>query len=202
MASIKNYEEEVFFQYPLNMNQIDLASLILLYRSRGEIVNASPSSFLCCALENRLVKQAKAWFGKVYSQEAWDRMLTKDAQGYPLTPYELHILGYAANKSHTTHYKREFIDRYLEIPNSFGYVLINDLINFGFLEADEVFLRITDNGEKALHGLSRRLFKMRYKEEMLPHLSGYILPTNTKHLPRSSKKSDPYNDKKSQVSLF
>lgn len=198
MASVKNYEEEVFFQYPVNMSQIELASLILMYRGRGEVIKASPSSFLCCALENRLIKQAKSWFGKVYSQEAWDRMLSPDALGYPLTPLELHILGYASQTQGNQTYTRDVVDRYLDLPPSFGYVLINDLISFGFLQANDNYLLITELGEKAMNGLSRRLYKKRYKQDMLPHISGHILPVYHK----SPKKSVNDKEGKSQASLF
>lgn len=200
MAKVTDYEEEVFFQYPGNIGDVELASMILLYRSRGEVVKATPSTFFCCSLENRLIKQAKDWFGKSYSQSAWDRMLTNGSKGYPLTPHEMHLLGYAATKKpNHQFYLRNEVSRYLQLPESFCYVLMNDLEQFGFLQqGEQQQMLITDEGEKALQGISRRIFKKRYREEFLPHISGEILPENPSKLSKSASKSGS----RQQSSLF
>lgn len=198
MATAQEYEEDVYFNYPANIHQIELANLILIYRSRGEVVQASPSNYLCCAADDVLIKQGKTWFGKTFSQEAWDRMLTPYSNGYPLTPYEMHILGYAANKNQGKAFSKQEVEACLKLSSSFVYVLINDLVNFGFIELQDEQLIINEIGEKALHGISRRIFKKRYREEMLPHLSGHILP----HSKHKNPKNSGTNDAKTQVTLF
>lgn len=198
MATAQEYEEDVFFNYPANIHQIELANLILIYRSRGEVVQASPSNYLCCAMDDVLIKQGKTWFGKVYSQEAWDKMLTPYSNGYPLTPYEMHILGYAAFRNNGKPFSKQEVESFLKLSSSFVYVLINDLVSFGFIELQDDLLVLTDVGEKALHGMSRRITKKRYKEEMLPHLSGYILPVAK----QKNRKTGGSSDTQSQVTLF
>jgi hypothetical protein len=198
MAKAKEYEEDVCFSYPENLGEIELASLVMMYRNRGEVIKATPSSFFCCCLQNVLIKQAKNWFGKTYSQEAWDRMLTPSSEGYPLTIYEMHLLGYAGLKQpDASPYSLNFIELNIQLPSAFCFVLINDLKAFGFLEDHtEAYLTLTDRGEKALNGISRRIFKKRYVQDFLPHISGSLWPENSS---RSSTKS---SKGRSQASLF
>jgi hypothetical protein len=198
LATAQEYEEDVFFNYPANIHQIELANLILIYRSRGEVVQASPSNYLCCAMDDVLIKQGKTWFGKTFSQDAWDKMITPYSSGYPLTPYEMHILGYAAFRHEGNAYTKQQVETCLKLSSSFVYVLINDLVNFGFIELQDDQLILTETGDKALHGISRRIFKKRYREEMLPHISGFILP----HTKQKNRKGGSATDPKSQVTLF
>jgi hypothetical protein len=198
LATPQEYEEDVFFNYPANIHQIELANLILIYRSRGEVVQASPSNYLCCAADDILIKQGKTWFGKTFSQDAWDRMITPYSNGYPLTPYEMHILGYASFKHNGENFTKQEVESCLKLSSSFVYVLINDLVGFGFIELQDEKLIINETGEKALQGISRRIFKKRYREEMLPHISGHILPPNKQKNRKSGSSSDP----NSQVTLF
>jgi ribosomal protein S19E (S16A) len=49
-----------------------------------------------------------------------------------------------------------------------AYLIVNDIKQFGFLQEDEHgYLRITPRGERALQGISRRLYEKRFTPEML-----------------------------------
>ena len=82
------------FSYPPNLQELDLATLVNLYRERGEILKPQgQDNYVACAVTKKLLREAKSWFGLFYSQEAWDSLLTKNSGGYPLTEAEMNALG-------------------------------------------------------------------------------------------------------------
>ncbi|MEX1137406.1 MAG: hypothetical protein WEB89_10920 [Balneolales bacterium] len=157
----------LYFQYPPNLNSLDLASIISMYRSRGEPTNASAGDHFGCAATYKLITKAKTWFGLFYSQAAWDALLTKGSQGYPLTVVEMNILG-LAHMPPTPETDRTYIEKKCGILTQLAFLIVNDLKQFGFLAEDEDGkLSITEPGEKALQGISQRLFEKRFSPDML-----------------------------------
>ncbi|MEX2397082.1 MAG: hypothetical protein WD491_08660 [Balneolales bacterium] len=155
------------FQYPPNLNSLDLASIISLYRSRGEPSNASAGDYFGCAATFKLIKKAKTWFGLTYSQSAWDALLTKDSKGFPLTEVELNILG-MAHIPPDPDTDRTVIEKKCGILPQLAFLIVNDLKQFGFLEEDEIGkLSVTKSGEDALHGIALRLFDRHFSPDML-----------------------------------
>ncbi len=73
------------FSYPPNLHELDLATLVSMYRDRGIPKKAKPGEYFGCRVTQKLIKEGKWWFGQYYSQQAWDEMLTKGCEGYPLT---------------------------------------------------------------------------------------------------------------------
>jgi len=157
-----------YFQYPPNLHQLDLATLVSMFRSRGEPRKAPAGDYFGCALTHKLVKNAKWWFGMHYSQQAWDNMLTKGCEGFPLTEIELNILGMCLTQVEGCAPHRDFVENNCGVISKMGYLIVNDLKQFGFVTEDsEDRLRITPRGEKALQGISRRIYEKKYTEEML-----------------------------------
>jgi len=158
---------EHYFRYPSNLSMLDLATLVSMYRSRGEPVKAPAGEYFACSHSFRLVREAKSWFGLYYTQSAWDQLLTRDSGGYPLTEAELNALGLAAHQDEHPN-TREFIERNIGVMSQLGYMIVNDLKTFGYLvEDEEHHLSLTDTGEEALQGLARRIYDRKFIPEML-----------------------------------
>ncbi|MFO7848238.1 MAG: hypothetical protein R6V27_16850 [Balneolaceae bacterium] len=155
------------FSYPPNLQELDLATLVNLYRERGEVLKARAGNHVACAITKRLLREAKSWFGLFYSQEAWDSLLTKNSGGYPLTEAEMNALGLIySNRKEPPH--REFVEKNIGTLPKLAYLIINDIKQFGFIKEDENgFLMIAPSGEKALKGIARRMYGKPFTEEML-----------------------------------
>lgn len=155
------------FSYPPNLHELDLATLVSMYRERGMPKKAKPGEYFACAITQRLIKDGKWWFGLYYSQKTWDQLLTKGSEGYPLTETELNVLGLvldAANDSVT----REYVEQNCGTISKLTYMIINDLKEYGFLTIeDNERLLITPRGEKALQGIARRIYDKKFSPEML-----------------------------------
>jgi hypothetical protein len=161
------------FRYPPNIQELDLATMVNMYRSRGEPRKAPVGEYFACSVTKKLLKEAKWWFGLYYSQKAWDTLLTKGSEGFPLTEAELNIMGLVyMHEDDAPH--RESIETKSGILPKLAYLIVNDLKAFGFFDEDaEGYLRITPRGEKALHGIARRIYEKRFMPEML---AGYEAP--------------------------
>jgi hypothetical protein len=158
---------ESFFRYPPNLNMLDLASLVSLYRNRGEPMKANAGEYLGCSYSFKLVKEAKAWFGLHYSQPSWDALLTKGAGGYPLTEVEMNALGLAAHLDEHPN-SRDFVEKNIGVTPQLGYMIVNDLKSFGFIiESEGGFLSLSQTGEEALQGIARRIYEKKFFPEML-----------------------------------
>lgn len=156
-----------YFQYPANIDELDLANMVNLFRSRGEPRKAPPGEYFACCVSRKLLKQGKHWFGLIYSQDSWDEMLTKGSEGFPLTDVELNVLGMVYNNSPQP-IQREVVENNCGVISKLGYLIINDLRSFGFLEeTEEGLLMITPRGDKALQGIARRIYEKRFLPEML-----------------------------------
>lgn len=179
------------FSYPPNIQELDLATMVNMYRSRGEPRKAPVGEFFSCSVTKKLLKEAKWWFGLYYSQKAWDQLLTKGSEGFPLTDAELTIMGHVyICEDDAPH--RENIEAKSGILPKLAYLIINDLKSFGLFDEDaEGYLRITPRGEKALHGIARRIYEKRFMPEML---KGYEAPSDPS-IERAKKPDD-------QASLF
>ena len=99
-----------FFSYPPNLHELDLATLVSMYRDRGIPKKAKPGEYFACSVTSKLIKEGKWWFGQYFSQQAWDETLTKGCEGYPLTEVEMNILGlvYAADDEAP---KRDYVEQ-------------------------------------------------------------------------------------------
>jgi len=154
------------FSYPPNLQELDLATMVSMYRDRGEPRRAAPGKYLACTVTKKLLKEAKWWFGLYYSQTAWDELLTKGAEGYPLTESELNLLGLIVVSEEPPH--REYVEKNIGILPKLAYLIVNDIKQFGFIHEDEHgFLTISSRGEQALQGISRRIYGKRFMPEML-----------------------------------
>jgi len=180
-------------KYPPNLPELDLATMVSMYRGRGEPRKADPGNYIACTLTGHLLKEAKWWFGLYYSQQAWDSLLTKYSKGYPLTETEFDILGLVlVSEEEPLH--REHVENSVDLLPKMAYLIINDLKHFGFLhENEQGFLMIAPDGEQALQGLARRLYNKRFSPAML---SGYPTTEAPEKLKKASNKG---ND---QASLF
>lgn len=158
---------DFIFKYPPNLQELDLATMVSMYRDRGEPRHAAPGKYLACTVTHKLLKNAKWWFGLYYSQAAWDSLLTKHSEGYPLTEAELNLLGILiATEDEPPH--REFVEKNIGVTAKLAYLIVNDIRQFGFIQEDEHgYLSITSNGEKALQGVCRRMYGKRFTPEML-----------------------------------
>ncbi|HBD42775.1 MAG TPA: hypothetical protein DC011_03620, partial [Bacteroidetes bacterium] len=108
----------------------------------------------------------KWWFGLYYCQSSWDSLLTKNAKGVPMTPTEFLAMGKIATSQEPVY--REFLEVQLDVSPKLSYLLLNDLKQFGFvLEDPQSVLTLSLDGEKALDGLSRRLFEKRFQPDLL-----------------------------------
>lgn len=156
-----------YFTYPANLHEIDLATLVSMYRDRGIPKKAKPGEYFACAATGNLIKEGKWWFGQYYEQKAWNRTLTKGCEGYPLTEVEMNILGlaYAAEDGAP---KRGFAEQHAGVISKLSYMIVNDLKEFGFLSIDEQKrLLITPRGEKALQGITQRIYDKKFHRDML-----------------------------------
>lgn len=191
-----------YFRYPSNLNMLDLATLVSLYRSRGEPVKSAAGEYLGCAHSFKLVREAKTWFGLHYAQSSWDALLTKDSQGYPLTEAEMNVLGLASGEGGHPQ-TREFIEKNLGVIPQLGYMIVNDLKTFGFIEErapnenEPAIIRITVSGRDALQGIARRIYEKKFMPEMLQvNRDRYIKPTPTAIRDALAKPKGP------QIDLF
>lgn len=166
MPNTSDLIRKTTFVYPPNLHELDLASMVTMYRSRGEPRKAAPGKMLACALTKELIREGKWWFGLYYSQSSWDSLLTKNAKGVPMTPTEFLAMGKIATSQEPVY--REFLEVQLDVSPKLSYLLLNDLKQFGFvLEDPQSVLTLSLDGEKALDGLSRRLFEKRFQPDLL-----------------------------------
>lgn len=165
--------------------------MVTMYRMRGEPRKSSPGEYFACSISHDIIKEGKWWFGLFYSQKVWDALITKGSEGYPLTDAELTILGMVFVSKDLYH--REYIEQHAGITEKLAYLVLNDLRSFGFLDEDESgLLRITPRGEKALHGIARRIYEKRFMPEMLENYTAPEIPVIER-----AQRSD-----KEQTSLF
>ncbi len=161
-----------FFVYPPNLQVLDLASIVGMYRARGEPRRAQTGEYFACTRSKKLVKEAKFWFGLYYSQPAWDQMLTKDSSGYPMTEVEFAILGMCVYPPEDNSH-RSNIEAHAGIIPQLSFLIVNDLRQFGFIqEYDSGMLGITSNGQLALEGFAKRAFEKKFSPEMLSVYKG------------------------------
>ncbi len=160
-------KSDFIFSYPPNLQELDLATMVTMYRERGEVKKAKPGHYVACTVTKSLLREAKAWFGLFYSQEAWDSLLTKGANGYPLTEAELNALGLiVSNPDEPPH--REYVEKNIGTIPKLAYLIINDIKQFGFINENENgFLTITSHGERALQGIAKRIYGKAFTPEML-----------------------------------
>jgi len=155
------------FSYPPNLHELDLATLVSMYRDRGIPKKAKPGEYFACAHTQKLIKEGKWWFGQYYSQQAWDDTLTRGCEGYPLTEVEMNILGlvYAADEEAP---RRDYIEQNSGAVSKLAYMIVNDLKEFGFLSLDDHDrLLITPRGAKALQGIAKKIYGKKFKPDML-----------------------------------
>lgn len=187
-------KSDFHFSYPPNLNQLDLATLVSMYRDRGLPRNAKTGDYFACAVTHNLIKEGKSWFGLYYSQKAWDKLLTQGAEGYPLTEVELNVLGIVYNSENDA-VLRSKVEQNCGAVSKLAYMIVNDLKEFGFLTVEENNrVMITPRGEKALQGLARRIYDRKFSPEMLLLNQGRT-PRPT--MERARKKQD-----NEQASLF
>ncbi len=162
-----------YFSYPPNLHELDLATLVSMYRDRGIPKKAKPGEYFACTVTNKLIKEGKWWFGRYYSQKAWDDTLTKGCEGYPLTDVELNVLGLVYSDNEAP--RRNFVEQNFGAVSKLAYMIVNDLKEFGFLSIDDHDrLLITPRGEKALQGLAKQIFGKKFKPDMLKVNQGAI----------------------------
>lgn len=160
-------KSDIFFSYPPNLHEVDLATLVSMYRDRGIPKKAKPGEYFACALTQKLIKNGKWWFGRYYSQQAWNDMLTKSCEGYPLTEVEMNILGLALMAENEPP-KRDYVEQNAGALPKLSYMIVNDLREYGFLSLDDQDrLMITPRGEKALQGIARRIYDKKFNAGML-----------------------------------
>jgi hypothetical protein len=160
-------KSDLCFKYPVNLNMLDLATLVNMYRSRGIPSKPEPGGFFCCPVTHRLVKEAKNWFSIHYSQAGWDLLLTPGCNGYPLTSVEFNIMGviHSLPKSEVN---REKLESSCGVVGQLAHIIINDLRAFGFIEEDEHgHFELSMDGDKALQGFAKRVYEKRFSPEML-----------------------------------
>lgn len=183
-------KSDFIFKYPPNLLELDLATMVSMYRDRGEPRRAAPGKYLACGISHKLLKHAKWWFGIYYSQSAWDSLLTKSSEGYPLTEAELNLLGLVLALEETPPH-REYVEKHIGVLPKLAYLIVNDLRQFSFIRENEHgYLTITQSGERALQGICRRIYGKRFLPEMLE-----LYQLN----PDLFRKPDQYNN---QPSLF
>ncbi len=158
---------ENYFRYPPNLNMLDLATLVTMYRNRGEPVKAALGEYFGCSHSHKLVREAKSWFGLYYTQSSWDALLTRDSLGYPITEVEMNVLGLAAHlDAHPN--TREFAENNIGVMPQLGYMIVNDLKTFGFIsENDDGHIALSSEGEDALQGFCKRVYDKKFFPEML-----------------------------------
>lgn len=164
------------FAYPPNLSALDLAFWVPLYRNRGEPVKAPAGEYVTCAYTLEFIKAARHWFGLYISPKMWDKLLTKNAKGYPLTFHEFQIMGLTLFPLQGNS-KRSFIEQQIQGPSQLAFMITKDLIAFDFLQQDEADqLRLTSMGEKALDGFARHIFDQNFHPEMLPQHQASVDP--------------------------
>lgn len=168
MTAVFQKRSDVHFKYPGNLNTLDLATMVQLYRMRGEPYETAPGEIIACAFSRRLLKQSKQWFGLHYSQKSWDKMLTTGCEGYPLTDVELNILG-LFHTPPVQNMDRSFVENNCGVLPQLAFLIINDMKQFQFLEEEDIFLTVTSRGIKALDGIARRIFEKKFMPEMLDY---------------------------------
>jgi len=158
---------DFIFKYPPNLRELDLATMVTMYRQRGEVKKAPPGQYIACSETKKVLREAKEWFGLYYSQEAWDALLTKGSGGYPMTEAEMNALGLIySNRNEPPH--REYVEKNTGTIPKLAYLLLNDMKQFGFLKEDKNgFLTLTSSGEQALQGVAKRMYGKPFTEEML-----------------------------------
>ncbi len=158
---------DLYFQYPSNLKVLDLATLVSLYRSRGEPYKVPAGDIVACSMTRRLLKISKRWFGLHYSQKAWDSMLTTGSDGYPMTEAEMNILG-LFHSPPVEDIDREFVENNCGITSQMAFLVVNDLKQYGFLEGDsEGHFTVSSRGLRALDGIARRIYDKKFKPDML-----------------------------------
>lgn len=173
-----------YFDYPPNLHELDLATLVSMYRDRGIPKKAKPGEYFACAGTGRLIKEGKWWFGLYYSQKAWDETLTKGSEGYPLTEVEMNVLGLVFSADEEAP-RRDYVEQNCGAVSKLAYMIVNDLKEFGFLTLDDHDrLFITPRGEKALHGISNRLYGKKFKPDMLKINQGEIANPKIERAPK------------------
>lgn len=185
-------EPNTYFKYPPNLHELDLATLVSMYRERGIPKKARPGEYFACAYSRKLIKEGKWWFGQYYSQKSWDQLLTKSCEGYPLTEVEMNILGmtYAADEEPP---HRDKVEQDSGAISKLAYMIVNDLKEYGFISVDDQQrLMITPRGEKALQGIAKRIHGKKFTANMLPDQDEMAKPT----IERAKKKDSD------QPSLF
>lgn len=128
-------ESAPYFKYPSNLNRLDLATLVSMYRDRGIPKEAKAGKYFCCALTRAMIKKGKWWFGYYYSQDAWNQLLTSHSEGYPLTNVELNILGLPLVADDAPP-NRTYVEEQTSIPSKLAYMIVSDLNTFGFLSIE------------------------------------------------------------------
>lgn len=156
-----------YFTYPPNLNVLDLATLVSMYRNRGAPREAKTGQYFACAHSNKLIKKGKWWFGRYYSQSAWNKLLSDYSEGYPLTEVELNILGVTmASKDEPP--GRSYVEKHSGAMDKLAFMIVNDLKEFGFLTIEErERLLITPRGKKALQGIAKRMYRKKFTPNML-----------------------------------
>lgn len=177
-------QSTTYFRYPANLQELDLATLVSMYRDRGIPKKAKPGEYFSCRVTNKLIKEGKWWFGSYYSQQAWNNTLTKGCEGYPLTEVELNILGlvFSANDEAPL---REYVEQNSGAVNKLAYMIVNDLKEYDFLTLDDHDrLFITPRGEKALHGIAKCIYDKKFKPDMLKVNQGEITNPTIERAPK------------------
>lgn len=182
------------FSYPPNLQELDLATLVSMYRDRGLPKKARPGHYLACTITQNLIKEGKWWFGLYYSQKTWDNLLTKGCEGYPLTEVELNVLGMVLNAGNEA-VLRDYVEQNCGAVSRLAYMIVNDLKEFGFLASeDNDRLLITPRGEKALQGIAHRIYDKKFTSDMLR--------VNQEHAPRPTMERAKKKGDSEQASLF
>ncbi|HLR76087.1 MAG TPA: hypothetical protein VK106_00405 [Balneolaceae bacterium] len=180
--------EKSYFKYPSNLNVLDLATLVAMYRDRGVPKKAAAGQYFTCALNNKLIKEGKWWFGQYYSQKAWNNLLTRDSEGYPLTEVELNILGLTMAADEESPHRTE-VEENAGTIEKLAFMIVNDLKEFGFLSINEQDrLLLTPRGRNALQGISYRIHQKKFSPKMLAVNSDAII--NPKIEKASKKETD------------
>lgn len=177
-------QSDNYFSYPPNLHELDLATLVSMYRDRGIPKKAKPGEYFACTVTNKLIKEGKWWFGRYYSQKAWDETLTKGCEGYPLTEVELNILGLIYSEDNEAP-RRDYVEKNSGAVSKLAYMIVNDLKEFGFLTVDDHNrLLITPRGEKALQGIAKQIYGKKFKPEMLKINQGEIANPQIERAPK------------------
>lgn len=162
-------KSDLYFRYPPNLHVLDLATMVNMYRERGEPHKAKAGQYLACAATRKLIKEGKWWFGMYYSQSAWNDLLTKGCEGYPLTKAELNIMGMAVAAEKDDPPTRQVVEEHCGTIPKLAFMIVNDLKEFGFINiTEDDRILITPRGEKALQGIARRIYAKKFSPDMLP----------------------------------